>query len=243
VFVGSLLASVVPVINAAQTSLGGNASSLTEGVAYTYNGRNWSLTEVAQPRYGSLLDGVYCAAPSSPSCVVVGLRFSGYLVPFATPAPIPYGLIEEYKGHSWVRPSEPALAGRLMSVGCSPSVCLAVGVNEVGQADRGIAIVKDANGWVIDKPTGLYGRYPLWSVSCGLRTQCVAVGDDGNSNGTVILTWKHGWSSLAAPEMPLPAGLVGVSCASQEGQPLCVAVGYEQSRPSGSTKTLILQMS
>lgn len=111
----------------------GKAKPYSEGFAYSYNGHSWSLTNVAQPTYGSLLDGVYCSRLTPPSCVAVGLRFSAYTVGFPPPYAVPYALIEDYNGTSWVEEPRPAVVGRLMGVGCGESECLAVGVNQVDE--------------------------------------------------------------------------------------------------------------
>jgi len=221
----------------------GDAKPYSEGFAYSYNGRTWSLSKVAQPKYGSLLDGAYCSALSPPSCVAVGLRFSEYPVGSPPPDAVPYTLIEEFNGNSWVRPSGPVLAGRLMGVSCLASGCLAVGINQVGRNQVGVALTKNTNGWTTGTPAQAYARDPLLSVSCELRTQCVAVGDDGHSNGVAILSWKEGWSSFRAPVVALPAGLVDVSCLSRTvARPFCVAVGFESNGLHGSMRTLVLRM-
>jgi hypothetical protein len=131
---------------------------------------------------------------SPPSCLAVGVRFSAYSIGVAPPYAFPYALIENYNGYSWVQEPGPALAGRLMGVGCAASECMAVGMNQIGRAEVGIAVTKDTYGWAAATPTKAYARDPLLSISCGLRTKCVAVGDDANSNGVAILDWKEGWS-------------------------------------------------
>jgi hypothetical protein len=157
-------------------------------------------------------------------------------------------LAETWDGTSWSRQSTPNPPGAVYSflsyVSCSAAKsCTAVG-SSAGSAGM-YALVEAWNGtsWSIQstpKPkAGVFSQ--LLGVSCTSATECAAVGDYANSDGTsvtLVETWNG--SSWSIKPSPNPTGTVGstlygISCSATTA---CAAVGYYYSNLAGATLTL-----
>lgn len=102
-------------------------------IAYYFDGVRWSSTAPVQTRWGAQFDGVACVnGVASLHCTAVGYRFDGNALAWP---PQDVGILdfgERYANGDWERSDMPALAGRLQSVSCWSSGCLAVGMTRAG---------------------------------------------------------------------------------------------------------------
>ena len=196
--------------------------------AVRYAGTAWVLEPVPAPNPNSDdLDAVSCVAATT--CVSVG-SYTG--ARFQT-------LAEVWGGPAWSAlpvPAPPSLkSANLFGTSCATiSDCVAVGVWENTSGLRS-ALAEGWNGssWrilpAIPLPKGGIGG-TLYSVSCPLVNQCVAVGSYQSADGLQLLPLAEAWNgvswTLLAPAAPAArfAELFGVSCRNIG---LCMAVGYQ----------------
>jgi hypothetical protein len=184
-----------------------------------WNGRRWVI--LATPGMGGL-DAVSCSTRSA--CVALGGSLGA----------------EAWNGATWVsqRVPGPALAGdALFGVSCtSRRACTAAGYYDTSEQTGTIPLVDRWNGrtWVRQPTPALVGfggfsTGRLHGVSCGSRTNCVAVGDYQKAPGTTLVPLVEAWNgtrwTVQAAPSPSPAGgeLDGVWCGSADA---CVAVGW-----------------
>ena len=134
---------------------------------------------------------------------------------------------------SQTRAASPPPAKQLFGVSCvSSKYCVAVGLNQNAEGNRGGGLIQTWNGknWktvaALTPKGGLSSE--LLGVSCKTTTACVAVGlylNSGGSGVPLVEAWNGRTWTPSAP--PRPAGsqggqLASVSCA---GPKSCVAIG------------------
>jgi hypothetical protein len=193
-----------------------NAPSLP--LVESWNGETWSPVPSPEPARGVnspfKLQGVSCT--STDLCVAVGTG----------------GLIESWNGTAWSIVPSPN-SGTLNGVWCaSAKRCLAVGANE------GAALIEswDGSTWsTLESPKPQASA--LESVTCVLKTRCVAVGGYtvGGAARTLLESLDRGkWLMDGVSDS---TALNGVSCTATGS---CFAVGYDEAGPAGPSQTLVL---
>lgn len=202
-------------------------------LAEHWNGRKWS--PLTTPKYGELF-GMTC--PGTGNCTASGLTSTDK------------ALVEHWNGHTWSVQSaaNPNAVNALLSVSCHPAgSCLAVGAT--GGQDltslAPLAEIKTGSTWAatasspVDPNPGDLAEFN--SVSCTSATNCMAVGDAGDSAGTSDATLAELWngSTWTVETTVDPATfstLTSVSCTSASH---CVAVGADSASATGSIHTLV----
>jgi hypothetical protein len=193
-----------------------------------WDGSGWSIMTAGNPSgsaYTSLL-GVSCT--STTNCFAVGQHSSG-----GTKT-----LVERWNGSNWSVVSSPNAPGStgsiLQAVSCvSSSDCTAVGFYDNASFNE-LTLIERWNGstWtVVGSPnrTGATPQNFLVDVSCVSASYCVAVGQSGAPDGSLVRSLAERWNgtSWAIMSSVNPAGakgtsLRGVSCTSSTS---CIAVG------------------
>jgi hypothetical protein len=209
-------------------------------LAEHWNGRKWS--PLTTPKYGQLF-GMTC--PATGNCTTSGLTSTGK------------ALVEHWNGHTWSVQSTASPNGinPLLAVSCHPvGSCLAVGTT--GRQDLSslapLAEVKTGSTWAATGSTAAPGTSApvdptpgdlaeFNSVSCTSATNCMAVGDAGDSAGTSDATlaelWNGStWTVEATVDPATFSTLTSVSCTSASH---CVAVGADSASATGSIHTLV----
>jgi hypothetical protein len=221
-----------PASNACLTiGLAGSARFLSE----TWNGTTWSPLLTPYPAAGSALTDVACSGGSA--CTAVGLTF--------TPAVVEVPLAERWNGTSWQvqqvpGPGKSALSG----VACpAAALCIAVGHHETGSFSyTTLAEAWNGTSWaVLPTPPPGKSEASLDDVSCPAPSDCVAIGQRGNSPSQsvpFIERWNGtAWAIQATPHLPSSSSpnLDSVSCAAASS---CTAIG---STLTGSRKEPLVE--
>ncbi|MGP0028957.1 MAG: hypothetical protein ACLPVF_00440 [Acidimicrobiales bacterium] len=224
----------------------GDSQTLVERLA----GGSWTL-EVSPNAPGtttSLLSGVACPVGSS-ACVAVGQSY----VPDEDSL-----LALSLEAKTWdltpVDGTTTPARSSLQSVGCSTTICVAVGNTfPVNSFDRnGLIEQWDGTDWslgVSAEPTGAVVT-DLNGAACPTTTACLAVGDVGigtaGQDGQVQAfaeSWDgSAWSPLT-PLDPSGATYVSLTSVSCTGATDCTAVGYGETSPGGTPTAFAEQWS
>jgi hypothetical protein len=215
---------------------GGNSTSVAE----RWNGRRWSLQELAAPvnahaeRGSEFLSGISCA--SQAVCTAVGTAFF-------TGASASITLAERWNGHDWSVQRTPnpsgSLGSALIGVDCTaPSSCYAVGDMTVPSMSSSSPptqepLVEHWNGhrWSMQttpRPSIQLGS-ELNSISCTSASVCLAAGDGPSGLATVAESWnRRHWSLSHTPSLSGSSnGFFGIACLTHT---LCFGVGTSQAR-------------
>jgi hypothetical protein len=206
-------------------AVGGDSSEVmyhTLAVAAQWNGRRWRILTARSPHKDDSLDGVSCVSASD--CLAVGgdLGFGGSHL----------FLAERWDGRTWrvlkiTTPTGTHGNTFLSGVSCaSASMCMAVGHDDVGDADP-VPVAESWNGarWrmlpVADPDPGPFDS--LNAVSCPRPAHCVAVG----SGSVMAETWDGSTWTAIPPAAPAAGGsFESVSCVRPA---LCLATGTDTS--------------
>jgi hypothetical protein len=196
------------------------------------NGSAWTLQSTPSPADASLT-GVSCSSVSA--CTLIGYAFD--VEAFA----------ETWNGSSWTVTSLPTPAGasslETSGVFCtSAAACSAVGFyNNSQSVTVPLAERWYGGSWTIQSmPSPGSSTYdPLFGVSCGSATACIAVGSSINGSG-VTLVEKWNGSVWSIQNTPNPVGgqgseLSGVWCTTATA---CTAVGDSYNVASAYDLTL-----
>jgi hypothetical protein len=199
-------------------------------LAERWNGHSWSLQKPPSPStgpFGSELITVSCT--STRACIGVGdaVDNTGHVK----------ALMERWNGQKWTVQSVPLPAGafrsQLVGVDCAaPTACEAVGyyapTSTAGQA--GFSETWNGHSWALrtmPNPAGAQQTLPL-DVACTSATDCTAVGEVINANGTeVTLAEKYDGTAWQVQSTPNPRGsrLSLFNAAACTSATSCVAVG------------------
>jgi hypothetical protein len=143
-------------------------------------------------------------------------------------APGPADVLGQPSGTPLVRGQPaPGLVGELGAVACADTRhCWAVGVpgpNATMPAGDSTVIVATTNGGATWSTQSVVGGYTpeLSGIACPTKTDCLAVGTNGLSNGVVIVTHDAGahWASAT-----LPTGAIAVQSVLCDGLAECTAL-------------------
>ena len=157
-----------------------------------WNGSSWTVESTPHPAGASIsqLAGVSCT--SAEACIAVGYylkRSSGYRA-----------LIERRNRTNWAvgASSNPASTSevRLSDVSCrSATRCTAVGYYATKHSYKALAEMWNGSRWSIESTPNPRGgtEVELNGVSCGSRSDCIAVGDYYTSSDTE-LTFAESWN-------------------------------------------------
>lgn len=203
--------------------VGYQPSSSPRGLAYKYNGSDYTAT-AALSSTTSELYGTHCQ--SATFCMAVGTDY-------ATSTPTTYA--GKYNGTHWTNVTTPALSGNtfaeLRGVSCATANhCWAVG--RFQNATKDTALVETYNGTsfaqtAVTPPAG-YTAAELNEISCTAVNACTAVGWYDSALPRTPLIFRYNGTSWSTQASALPAGntgaeLNGVSCATSTS---CDAVGF-----------------
>ena len=209
-------------------------------LAEVWNGTNWALQTIPNPKgsTGSVLLGVAC--PSATHCEAVGY--------YTNSSQVQAPLAERWNGTTWALQAIPDPTGstqsQLQAVACPSSTrCQAVGY--YNNSSNGVSTVAERwNGttWALrTTPNPGTTQSDLQAVACPSTTDCEAVGYQDNSSG-VFVTLAEDWNGTtwAVQTTPSPAGapdsyLYGEACSSATS---CEAVGYYVPSSQGGSQML-----
>ena len=211
-------------------------------LAEVWNGTNWALQTIPNPKgsTGSVLLGVAC--PSATHCEAVGY--------YTNSSQVQAPLAERWNGTTWALQAIPDPTGstqsQLQAVACpSTTDCEAVGYQN-NSSGVFVTLAEDWNGttWAVQttpSPAGAPVSY-LYGEACSSATSCEAVGYyvPSSQGGSQMLAERWNGTTWALQTTPIPAGAIGstlneVACPSST--PDCEAVGA-YSASSSPTVTL-----
>jgi hypothetical protein len=193
-------------------------TGLSEPLAETWNGTEWTIQGSATPLGGGRFNAVSCT--STTACTAVGYIGGGTRT-----------LAETWNGTSWtIQPtlSPDKYANVLTGVSCtSTTACSAVG--SFGQQQL-MAERWDGSSWTVQSLPNPSAPYrTLSAISCASATACTAVGWDGLGGNYKDVPLAEAWDGArwSIQSTPNPSGasnasLTSVSCTSAT---TCVAVG------------------
>jgi hypothetical protein len=226
---GGFLDGVACTSPSACTAVGkSNAGTLAE----RWDGTSWSIQPTPSPAGAqfTFLNTVACASASACTAAGAYQDSSGAF----------QALAEQWDGTSWAIQPTPQLASGAMSqligVACTSATgCTAVGYSSPNGANlvnhpapATLAERWNGSSWSIQPTPSPPGAAPsiLNATSCVSGSDCIAVGNTSNSQGT-SLTLAQLWNGTTWTIQPTPSpadggNLIAVSCPSQSS---CLAVG------------------
>lgn len=218
-----------------------NRSRNTTSIAERWNGKAWSVQQIARPvgahgkKGGVYLTGVSCTARSA--CTAVGTAFFLSTDRSTT-------LAERWNGTRWSVQRTPnpsnTQGSNFYGVSCiGMRLCWAVGLNTVPSnspssppTQATLAERWDGSGWTIEHtPTpSITGGSYFQAVSCTSSTSCIAVGASPSSLAPIAEGWNGTrWSVQHTPRLSGTSnGLFGISCSHST---VCTAVGSHGRSP------------
>jgi hypothetical protein len=203
-----------------------------------WNGSAWSLQSAPNPAEGSAQNAMLSVSCMSYGCFTVGE---------AAGKPVAATWVSGTWALSTPKLPAGAKGGRLSSISCTPSSCIAVGESNEGLGtEKALAESMEGLSWSLmsaPTPAGAKGFVELAGVSCASASGCTAAGYYAPAVGggvpTELKTLAEAWngSSWTIQSSPNVAGqkfnaLADVSCSAGGA---CTAVGQDATAAVGAS--------